>query len=98
MKSDKIKNDIIKELELIADYTVVEYDLHYNLDKGTVTPANPTKYTVEDDITLNNPTRKGYTFAGWTEGSSETIQTSVRIYNEIDEKTERNENKAVIEN
>lgn len=74
-------------IELIADYTVKEYYLHYNLDKGTVSPANPTKYTVEDDITLNNPTRKGYTFAGWTEGSSETLQTSVRIYNEIDEKT-----------
>lgn len=37
----------------------------YNLDGGKAT--NISEYTfLDDDFTLNNPTRKGYTFIGWT--------------------------------
>lgn len=41
------------------------YNISYDLDGGTAT--NPATYTVESDaITLNNPTKTGYTFTGWS--------------------------------
>ena len=72
------------EVSLTADFTVKEYNITYNLDHGTVTPsnANPSKYTIEDEFDLVNPTRKGYTFSGWTLGESENLYTRVTISHE----------------
>jgi uncharacterized protein (TIGR02145 family)/uncharacterized repeat protein (TIGR02543 family) len=45
-----------------------------------VATANPTSYTIESAaITLNNPTRTGYTFAGWTGSNGTTAQATVTI-------------------
>ena len=56
----------------------VVYTISYNLQGGEAT--NPTNYTIEsEDITLNNPTRAGYTFAGWTGTNVSTPQISVTI-------------------
>ncbi len=45
----------------------VSYAIFYNLGGGTVSPANPSSYTAEtESFTLQNPTRPGYTFIGWT--------------------------------
>ena len=53
--------------EVVANYEPVNYNISYNLDDGVVETANPISYTIEsDNITLNNPTKKGYTFTGWT--------------------------------
>ena len=52
-----------------ATWTADSYTITYDLAGGTLPEGatNPTGYTVESDaITLINPTRKGYTFAGWT--------------------------------
>lgn len=54
-------------VEITAELTEIDYTITYNLDDGEVSTANPTKYTVETPtFTLNNPTKTGYTFAGWT--------------------------------
>ena len=51
----------------VAQYTVVVYDIDYNMDGGTNNPSNPSTYTVEDPtINLLDPTKTGYTFDGWT--------------------------------
>ena len=48
-----------------ANWTLNTYTISYELNGGTA--ANPTSYTVETDtFTLNNPTRTGYTFKGWS--------------------------------
>ena len=51
-----------------ATWTVNDYTIGYDLDGGTAgTPVNPATYTVKSNpTTLTNPTRPGYTFAGWT--------------------------------
>ena len=52
---------------LQAQWTMNEYTVTYELNGGTVATANPETYTVESpDFTLTNPTKNGYTFAGWT--------------------------------
>ncbi len=54
---------------VVLDVTVqaIAYSISYDLAGGSVSTANPTEYTIETpDITLNNPTRPQFTFAGWT--------------------------------
>lgn len=51
----------------MASKTPITYNITYDLAGGTVTTANPATYNVEtDDFTLTNPTKAGYTFAGWS--------------------------------
>ena len=68
--SKSYEADDIKSTLTVLDQTGVEtvtYTISYALAGGTVATENPTTYTIESDaITLNNPTRDGYTFAGWT--------------------------------
>ena len=67
---------ITGDIELYTSYEVNNYEIEYNLDGGTVAVSNPTSYTVRDEITLNNPTKEGYTFIGWTgTGLSEETMT-----------------------
>ena len=55
-----------EDLTVTAQWTLDLYTISYNLNNGTAT-GNPDSYTVESDaITLNTPTRPGYTFTGWS--------------------------------
>ena len=56
------------------------YAISYRLHGGTAT--NPAQYTVATEtFTLNNPTREGSTFLGWTGANGSTPQTEVSIAN-----------------
>ena len=56
------------------------FTISYNLDGGTVATANPTTYTsASEAITLNNPTRAGWTFTGWTGTGLNGAQMTVTI-------------------
>ena len=68
-------------VELFAKWTAIEYTITYNgVNGATFETANPTTYTIESDaITLNNPTREGYTFAGWTGTGLTDATTTVTI-------------------
>ncbi len=62
-----------------ANWTLENYTISYDLKDGTVT-GNPTSYDVTTNaITLNNPTRTGYVFLGWTGSNGTTPQTTVTI-------------------
>ena len=64
---------------LYAQWTVNTYSITYDLDGGNAS-GNPTSYTVESSaITLNAPTRTGYTFAGWTGTELSEASTTVTI-------------------
>ena len=63
-----------------AIWTPNNYTISYNLAGGAVSPSNPGGFTVESsNITLNNPTRDHYIFAGWTGTDLTTATTSVTI-------------------
>jgi uncharacterized repeat protein (TIGR02543 family) len=54
-------------IDLYAVWTVGSYTISYDLAGGTLGTGNPESYTVASaPITLNNPVKSGYTFAGWT--------------------------------
>jgi uncharacterized repeat protein (TIGR02543 family) len=65
-----------EDITLYAKWDIVTYDINYVLEGGT-NGSNPSTYTVESPtITLVDPTREGYTFEGWQEGS-EIVQGSI---------------------
>ena len=70
-----------QDLTMYAKWEPVSYTISYNLNGGSVSSTNPTSYTVESNtITLNNPTRNGYTFKGWSgTGLTGDTNTSVTI-------------------
>ena len=63
---------------LTANWVPTNYTITYNLDGGSA--SNPSSYNIKTDtFTLSNPTKTGYTFAGWTGSNGSTKQTSVSI-------------------
>jgi len=65
---------------LYAIWMIETYTIRYNLNDGIVSPDNPTSYTVETaTFKLNNPTRIGYRFVGWTGSNGTTADTNVTI-------------------
>ncbi len=68
----------VGETRLIFMLTL--YTITYNLNGGTILSENPTSYDIETpDFTLNNPVKAGYTFVGWTESNSTSLDTIVTI-------------------
>lgn len=49
-----------------ASYIANAYKISYDLDGGTHGASHPTSATYDKEFTINNPTKKGYNFAGWT--------------------------------
>ncbi len=68
---------ISSDVEVKAVYEAIKYDITYVLNGGTA--SNPTKYTIEDTVTLNAPTKNGYEFIGWTGTglSSPTMEVTI---------------------
>lgn len=52
------------------------YKITYNLNGGVNAPKNPASYAESDVITLEEPTKKGYIFAGWYTDSAFTDSIS----------------------
>ena len=61
----------------IKAYTsnVKEYTVTYNLDGGTNADGNPEKIsTLDGEVTLQNPTKTGYTFLGWYDSDNNKVE------------------------
>ena len=65
-----------------AEWTIHNYNLNYVLNGGENSPSNPSTYNLNNEITLSDPTREGYTFAGWYTDSS--FNTRIEIIHGTD--------------
>lgn len=71
----KIDTDTPTQTLLQRKYTLIIY-----YDEGIPEISNPDSYTsVTETFTLNNPTKDGYIFLGWTGSNGDVPQTEVTI-------------------
>ncbi|MCR5832952.1 MAG: BspA family leucine-rich repeat surface protein [Candidatus Saccharibacteria bacterium] len=56
---------ITDDAKIKAVFTVDNYTISYDLNGGTTATSNATSYTVNDSITLIEPTKEHYEFTGW---------------------------------
>lgn len=59
-----------------------EYNINYELNGG-VNASNPATYTFGKEVVLKNPTKKGYTFKGWFNGSTNVDSVSAKNLGDI---------------
>ena len=70
------------DITLTAKYNINKYTITYNLKGGTNNSSNPTSFTINDKITLKDPSLEGNTFLGWTiTGESSTPKKNLVIEN-----------------
>jgi uncharacterized repeat protein (TIGR02543 family) len=63
-----------------ANWSVINYNISYTLNNGSVSGTNPTSYNITTNtFTLINPTRTGYTFTGWSGTGISGTSTSVSV-------------------
>jgi uncharacterized repeat protein (TIGR02543 family) len=68
-----------KNLTLTGQWNIVTYTISYDLNSGSGY-GNPTTFTVLQSLTLNsNPTRTGWTFAGWDSNGDDTPEHTTAI-------------------
>lgn len=53
-------------VDLYARWQANNYKIAYNLDGGTYGTSHPTSVDYDTMVTIDNPSKTGYTFAGWT--------------------------------
>lgn len=79
---DKIVNQFYmpdRNLNIAVNATPVKYKIEYVLNGGK-NGNNPEEYTIEtQEFKLENPSRVGYTFMGWTGSNGEEIETDVTV-------------------
>ena len=73
---------IYENTTVYGNWKTTDYKITYNLDGGELpaSTSNPTTYNVTTPtFTLNNPTKTGYTFVGWTGTDLTDETTSVSV-------------------
>lgn len=65
----KIDANYGKDVTLNAEWSQYQFAITYNLDGGTLSSTAPNKYNNKVDTTLPTPTKEGYRFAGWSNGT-----------------------------
>ena len=72
--------NLLDDHAVAATFAPITYNVAYDLAGGAVATDNPATYNIETAaFTLNNPTRNGYTFAGWTGTDLSTATTTVTV-------------------
>ncbi len=68
-----------------ANWVILSYSITYGSDEeyapriAEVIPTNPTRYTVEDVITINNMEKFGYDFMGWVLEDEEYTEAKIDL-------------------
>ena len=54
---------------LYARYSIIKYNISYELNGGELAQENPSTVAVDDYVKLNEPTKHGYDFVGWCDSA-----------------------------
>ena len=57
---------VYENTTVYAKWTAEKYTITYHLNGGTNAESNPDSYTVEQAVTLADPSKPGFVFTGWT--------------------------------
>ena len=68
-----------EDVELTAKWDAITYSITYVLNNGTNSSSNPSYYTADEEIVLQEPTRTKYEFIGWTYDGQETPVKNLTI-------------------
>lgn len=63
------------DVTFYAKWSAVNYVVTYELNGGK-NNSNPTNYTIESNVSLSSPEKKGYTFGGWYKESNFKTQVT----------------------
>ncbi len=67
-----IPQGTVDNIELEARWSPTVYTITYILGGGE-NADNPAEYTILDSFSLKTPTRRGYTFSGWTNAENHSV-------------------------
>lgn len=71
---------IADNITLVARWSIIDFNIQYDLKDGINDGSNPSTYTYdEEDITLADPSKTGYTFLGWTSSEYEIPTKSIVV-------------------
>ncbi len=76
----------VEDITLQANWQINTYGITYDLNGGTLEYVNPKAYTVNDVFKLNNPTKVGYTFIGWTSVENQDPVSELTVSDEANDK------------
>ena len=68
----KTSGGITAATTITATFTANTYTIAYTLNDGTAGANAPTSGTYDSNVEISNPTKTGYTFAGWTYANGTT--------------------------
>ncbi len=71
--------DYTAAITLTATWTAEQYDITYSGMDGAALSTKPEKHTYGKDTEVGDPTKEGYTFAGWKVNDSTTATTSLTL-------------------
>ena len=74
---DSIPSGNVGNLTFIARWEVITYSINYHLNGGTNAQSNPSSYTINDNITLSNPTKDGYEFSCWGDSEGNLVSPTI---------------------
>ena len=77
---NKVERIVTGNYDLVAKYELIDYTITYN-DSLNAENNNETSYNVENNVTISNLSKLGYTFNGWFK-DSDTKVTSTEVYAE----------------
>ncbi len=81
-KYETVSGDMQKNISLTAKWSAVSYAITYDLGGGSQV-ANPTSYTIENEITLLDAAKDGYTFDGWFNGENKVEKIEKGSYGNL---------------
>ena len=92
----KVIYDTVGDITLKAKWTPNHYNISYTMNDGTNNAGNPTRATYDEEIIIDNPSKVGYTFKGWT--GKTNLDTRTAMYGTSSADTQWSDNNTKVLN